>query len=1292
MKKQGNVILSLVLCMLLVFSTAVPAFAAVGTVKGLKAATVTAESVTLKWSAVSGAKGYEVQQATANSWKSVAVTSKTTAKISSLRLGNTYRFRVRAYKSGKSVQFGAPSAAISVLAAPTVKTLKAAKKTSYSLKLKWSAVSGAAGYRLQQYVNKEWVNLVKSTKKTEYTLKKLAPNTSYRFRVCAYTNGVFGAWKELKTSTELLGKPQSLKATKVTDTSLTLQWNKVATAKIYYIYSVGTNTQKQIAKTTKTTYKLTGLKAATDYMYAVRARTTVNDRNYYSQYSSNLSVRTAPKQASGLIAASVTDSAVNLTFSRVAGAEGYEIWKYDEATLKWVYIGAATNTSYTVGDLSPQTNYRFKIRAYHTVNGNKLCGAYSAECKVQTKMAPVSDLRFANATGTSISLSWNPIATATGYRVDLRAFDEPESKLRTVAADQKNENGRILATVTGLTPNTVYYIYVRPIYGDAFGTEKPVVAQTAPEKVTGVKVQSVSGGISLTWPAVPGAQGYEVSKFLYVDTWKTIGNTSECSFADSDVVTDTIYTYRIRAYYELGGVKYYGEASDPASEKPLPPAVSGIAASNISETMFLLSWNSPQTTTDYTIKLSESGGSERALQPFVTVEGGKTTLVVDGLKAGTTYTVKVFNDVNGTQSMPAVLTVTTIPGKVTGLTATALSSDTINLNWTPVTGAAYYEIQSVSENGAAIANINTHVTALPYQVTGLQASTIYRFRVRAVNSNAGTAQYGVYSDTASATTKAASSTPSGPAAPSNLTATQTATGSTYSVTLTWSGVNNVSGYRVMINDGSWRKLTDVTKSSYTATGLAAGSYSFYVQSYTGSGSSMVLSNPSNTVSVKLGSTTPTEPTDPGTPAEDLPTSSTPITGITLTPSSDGRHYTLKWDEVSGAFYTVQMRDPQTNRWTTVRQKLTTARTAPDVTESQMGISCSTDADQATTVGWSAVSGASSYEVRNELVLGTNDWISKVNANGTSAKLRLPPDSKQKIRVTAVGAVSFRIYALNSAGTSCLAYKEYTAQNAYITSCDYTYTTPQAPAFSSSVSAGVKEAYALMLTQAINNTRMESGKVNMRAEVRMVSKAQNVKASGVLGAMVSQSELDDLVKDYDMDNTRTITCNYIDGSGTATVRRQDAGQAATTDTSPSTLMSIIVPSNGETYLYDQHNLSTFQNYVSNVTLSKSGGKTTIKLTLKQEQVTPTKNAVYHPSLIGDVLTADNLDSLQQDSLTASGSIGESTIEVVINASQTVDSIKIHCPYTIRSSISGLMYGVSFDLNSYTDYDYAFTRIS
>ena len=1263
MKKQRNVFLSLLLCLLLVATTVVPAFAAPAAVKNLKVSAVTSSSVTLKWSKVSGASGYEVQQNTGSSWQSAAVTRKTSFKLTGLRFGATYRFRVRAYQTSKrGVTYGAASSAVSATVAPTVKTLKASSKTSNSLTLKWSSVSDASGYRLQQYVGKQWVNVLKSTKKTSYTVKKLAPNTAYRFRVCAYAGSVFGAYKELKTRTQPLAKPTGLQATKVKDTSLTLKWNKVATAKTYFVYQVGTNTQKKIGQTTKTSFALTGLKAATDYIYAVRARTVVNDRNYTSQFSANLSVRTAPKQAGGLVVSGTTDSAVNLRFSKVAGAEGYEIWQYNNAKRQWVYIGASVTTAYTVGDLSPQSDYRFKIRAYHTVNGSKLCGAFSAEVTAHTLMAPVSGLRFQNATGTTLVVSWTPITTATGYRVELRELDEPAA--HTVSAAQTLTDGRMQATVSSLKENTAYVILVRPLYGSAIGTEQTLIAKTAPAKPLNVKANKATGGISLAWPAVAGAEGYEVSKFV-AGSWHVLGNTPECSFADSDVITDVTYTYRIRAYYVFEGIKCYSEPSDPISEKPMPGAVSGLAASNVSETSFQLSWNTPATTTDYVITSSENGAEEKTVPAYVTVTGGKTTLLISNLTAGSTYTVRIYNSVNGTQSLPAVITVTTMPAKVTGVTAAASGADSIVLNWNTVRGAQRYEVQRGSASGNDFVTIHTNAVA-PYTVTGLAASTEYTFRVRAVNSNNGIAQVGVFSDAVKGKTNAGSVTPTAPVAPNNLQAQDTSSGSTYSVKLTWSSLNGVSGYSVSINDGSWRELGKTATTSYTATGLTAGkTYSFYVRSYTGSGSNAVYSNPSEPVQITLsGGTTPPTPTD-------LPTSNTPISNITVKLAEDGRNYTIRWDEVSGAFYTVQMLDSKTNRWVTVRERLTNARVSPDFTAGDMTVSCSAGSDQTTTAKWSAVSGAARYEVRNEVSVNTNDWIGKMSVSGTSASLRLPPNSEQRIRVSAIGNVKFRIYALNSAGTSCLAYKEYTAQNVYLTSCDTTYRTQAAPAFSSGASAGVKEAYALMLTQAVNNTRMETGIVTLNAVTEQTASA----------SALGQSE-----------NTRskkTISCVYNGGSGQATVRTEEDGKAATTGTSFSLLQTILVPSDGATYLYNQHDLATFQKYVSNVAVSQSGGKTVVTVTIKPETVTTSTALVYHPSLVGSAVTPDNLLSVTNESAnirSASANVGTSTIKATINSNYTLDALEISNPYTMTMSM-GL---TSVNVNTSMTYNYSFTR--
>ncbi len=411
-----------------------------------------------------------------------------------------------------------------------------------------------------------------------------------------------------------------------------------------------------------------------------------------------------------------------------------------------------------------------------------------------------------------------------------------------------------------------------------------------------------------------------------------------------------------------------------------------------------------------------------------------------------------------------------------------------------------------------------------------------------------------------------------------------------------------------------------------------------------------------------------------TPAEDLPTSSTPITGITLTPAGDGRHYALKWDEVSGAFYTVQMREPQTNRWVTVCQKVTSARVTPDVTESQMGVSCSTNADQATTVGWAAVSGATSYEVHNEMLPNTNDWISKVTTTSASAILRLPPNSKQNLRVSAIGPVTFRIYALNAAGTSCLAYKEYTAQNAYMTSCDYTYTTPSAPAFSSSASVGVKEAYALMLTQAINNTRMETGTVNMTATT-----TQNSTASALGTSENSNAK-------------KVITCQYKLGAGTATILTTEDDKT-TSSTAFSVLQTILVPSSGVTYLYDQHNLATFQQYVSNTVVLQSGDKTIVSMTLKPENVTTSKEMIYHPGLVGAAVTPEDLKSFQGQGSgvqNATAMVGASTIQATINENYTLDHLEINNPYRTDMSMRVVLTTTTVTVNTDLTYSYSFNR--
>ena len=162
MRKSFKAVLSLMLCFILVTSTALVSFA-VGDVTGLKATDVTATSAKLTWNAVSGADGYQYRSYTGGTYSStVTISGRTnTTYTAKLAAGKTYYLYVRSYDKGVlKTTYGN-------WVKVTVKTVPAAvtdfKATNYaggtSVKLSWSKVTGVTGYVVQQYKNKKWKNI-----------------------------------------------------------------------------------------------------------------------------------------------------------------------------------------------------------------------------------------------------------------------------------------------------------------------------------------------------------------------------------------------------------------------------------------------------------------------------------------------------------------------------------------------------------------------------------------------------------------------------------------------------------------------------------------------------------------------------------------------------------------------------------------------------------------------------------------------------------------------------------------------------------------------------------------------------------------------------------------------------------------------------------------------------------------------------------------------------------------------------------------------------------------------------
>ncbi len=172
-------------------------------------ATQTTTTITLKWNKVTGADGYRVYKYNSKTkkYEKLKDVTKTTLKISKLKAGTAYKYKVRAITKDDGSIYGAYSdvfATATKTETPSIKKLSSTKKGVASIT--WSDVSGESGYQVYYSTKKDSgfkkldsykANAVKASK------SKLTSGKTYYFKVCAYkktaSGTVYSSWSAVKS-------------------------------------------------------------------------------------------------------------------------------------------------------------------------------------------------------------------------------------------------------------------------------------------------------------------------------------------------------------------------------------------------------------------------------------------------------------------------------------------------------------------------------------------------------------------------------------------------------------------------------------------------------------------------------------------------------------------------------------------------------------------------------------------------------------------------------------------------------------------------------------------------------------------------------------------------------------------------------------------------------------------------------------------------------------------------------------------------------------------------------------
>ena len=182
--------------------------------------------------------------------------------------------------------------------------------------------------------------------------------------------------------------------------------------------------------------------------------------------------------------------------------------------------------------------------------------------------------------------------------------------------------------------------------------------------------------------------------------------------------------------------------------------------------------------------------------------------------------------------------------KVTGAKLAGRAADALRINWTQDTNATGYIIEMYQNGKWSRVGKITGNGITTFKKSGLKASTVYKFRVKAYKMYGRDADYGGYSATVTARTN-----------PYVIKGAKLGGRATDALRINWTKNTSADGYIVEMYQGNnWVRVAKITNNNTTTfrkAGLKASSvYKFRVRAYKMSGSTALYGNYSATVTAR----------------------------------------------------------------------------------------------------------------------------------------------------------------------------------------------------------------------------------------------------------------------------------------------------------------------------------------------------------------------------------------------------------------------------------------------------------
>ncbi|XP_053752357.1 receptor-type tyrosine-protein phosphatase F isoform X13 [Panthera pardus] len=280
--------------------------------------------------------------------------------------------------------------------------------------------------------------------------------------------------------------------------------------------------------------------------------------------TAQVTVKALPKPPIDLVVTETTATSVTLTWDsgnsepvsyygiqyRAAGAEG----PFQEVD------GVAT-TRYSIGGLSPFSEYAFRVLAVNSIGRGPPSEAVRARTGEQAPSSPPRRVQARMLSASTMLVQWEPPEEPNGLVRGYRVYYTPDSRRPLSAWHKHNTDAGLLTTVGSLLPGITYSLRVLAFTAVGDGPPSPTIQvktqQGVPAQPADFQAEAESDTrIQLSWLLPPQERiiKYELVYWAAEDEGQqhkvTFDPTS--SYTLEDLKPDTLYHFQLAARSEMG--------------------------------------------------------------------------------------------------------------------------------------------------------------------------------------------------------------------------------------------------------------------------------------------------------------------------------------------------------------------------------------------------------------------------------------------------------------------------------------------------------------------------------------------------------------------------------------------------------------------------------------------------------------------------------------------------------------------------------------------------------------------